>query len=89
MFKKTREKSPYYLLAVDFGYMLLASILLLGFIGWWVDKRYGTTPWFMVAGGALGIAVGFNSLFRRLNLLEKGRKAAKKQGTDKNPPPGR
>lgn len=89
MFKKTREKSPYFLLAMDFGYNLLGSILVLGGLGWYVDGRYGTTPWFMIAGGGLGIAVGFNSLFRRLNLLEQRRKAERKQAKTEDSPPGR
>lgn len=90
MFRKTRERSPYFLLAMDFGYTLLASILIFGGLGWYLDGRYGTTPWLMVAGGGLGIAVGFNSLFRRLNLLEQRLKVAKKQEAPKEePPPGR
>lgn len=89
MFKKTRDKSPYFLLAMDFGYTLLASILVFGGIGWYIDSRYSTSPWFMLAGGGLGLAVGFNSLFRRLNLLEERRKTGRKQGEPKEPPPGR
>lgn len=89
MFKKPRDKSPYFLLAVDFGYNLLGSILVLGGLGWYIDSRYGTTPWFMIAGGLLGIAVGFNSLFRRLNLLEEKRKVDKKQRSTQDSPPGR
>lgn len=88
MFKKPRDKSPYFLLAMDFGYNLLGSILVLGGLGWYIDKRYGTTPWLMIVGGLLGIAVGFNSLFRRLNLLEQKRKVDKKR-SEQDPPPGR
>lgn len=89
MFKKTRDKSPYFLLAMDFGYNLLGSILVLGGLGWYIDGRYGTRPWLMIGGGLLGIAVGFNGLFRRLNLLEERRKAERKQEALKKPPPGR
>lgn len=78
MFRKTREKSPYFLLAMDFGYMLLAGILVLGYLGWLADKRFGTSPIFLLVGFGLGIATGFSSLFRRLNLLERNRKEAKK-----------
>lgn len=87
--KKPRDKSPYFLLAVDFGYNLLGSILVLGGLGWYIDTRYGTTPWLMIAGGLLGIAVGFNSLFRRLNLLEEKRKVDKKKSSAQDSPPGR
>lgn len=83
MFKKTRDKSPYFLLAMDFGYTLLASVLVFGWLGWYIDSRYGTKPWLMLAGGGLGLAVGFNSLFRKLNLLE-----ARRKSESKKKPPG-
>ncbi|HYG58466.1 MAG TPA: AtpZ/AtpI family protein [Symbiobacteriaceae bacterium] len=87
MFRKTREKSPYFLLAVDFGYSLLAGVGLFGYLGYWLDGRFGTTPWLMIAGGALGLATAFNGLFRRLNVLEGGRKARRKQDKEKGPDP--
>ena len=85
MFNKTREKSPYFLAAMDFGYTLLAAVGVFGWLGWWLDRRYGTNPWFLLGGIGLGLAVGFNSLFKKLNLLEKRAKAAKqKRTTDKS-----
>lgn len=86
MFKKSQEKSPYFLVAMDFGYTLLAAVGLFGFIGWWLDNRYQSTPWFLLGGIGLGLAVGFNSLFKRLSLVEK-RHRANKQGpeADKKP----
>lgn len=77
MFKRTREKSPYFHLAMDFGYTLLASVLVFGYFGYWLDNRYDKSPLFLISGIFLGLAVGFNSLFRRLNMLEAKRKAAK------------
>jgi len=75
VFRKTREKSPYYLVAMDFGYTLLGAFGVLGYIGYRLDLRYDSSPWFLLAGFGLGIAVGFNSLFRRLSLLEHKRKS--------------
>lgn len=77
MFKRPREKSPYFLAAMDFGYTLLGSLLVFGYLGYRLDQRYNKTPLFLIGGIFLGMAVGFNSLFRRLNLLEQKRKAAK------------
>ena len=44
------------------GYTLLASILVLGGIGYALDAWRGTSPWFLVAGLILGIIVGFVEL---------------------------
>jgi len=44
------------------GYTLLASILVLGGIGYALDAWRGTSPWFLVAGLLLGIIVGFVEL---------------------------
>ena len=46
------------------GYTLLASILVLGGIGYALDAWRGTSPWFLVAGLLLGIIVGFVELAR-------------------------
>jgi F0F1-type ATP synthase assembly protein I len=84
VFRKTREKSPYLYLAMDFGYTLLAAVGVFGWLGWWLDGRYGTNPWLLLGGIGLGLAVGFNSLFKKLNLAEQRRKDAKRgRTTDK------
>ncbi len=44
------------------GYTLLASILVLGGIGYALDIWRGTSPWFLIAGLFLGIIVGFLEL---------------------------
>jgi F0F1-type ATP synthase assembly protein I len=85
VFRKTREKSPYYLAAMDFGYTLLAAVGVFGWLGWWLDNRYGSTPWFLLGGIGLGLAVGFNNLFKKLNILEYRRKATKKPRSSKKP----
>lgn len=87
MFRKTREKSPYFLAAMDFGYTLLAAVLIFGSLGLWLDRKYATSgPWFLLGGVALGLAVGFNSLFKRLNLLEQSQKLSKKNPPDETKP---
>jgi F0F1-type ATP synthase assembly protein I len=87
LFKKTREKSPYFLLAVDFGYTLLAGIGLFGYLGWLADGRFGTAPLFLLVGIGTGLAVGFNSLFRRLNLLERKRRLDQAKDDPEDPMP--
>jgi F0F1-type ATP synthase assembly protein I len=46
------------------GYTLIGAILLLGGLGYAVDRWRGTAPWFLLAGLLLGIVVGFYELAR-------------------------
>ena len=41
------------------SYTLIGAILVLGLIGYALDKWRGTSPWFLLAGLLLGIVVGF------------------------------
>lgn len=55
--------------AVIAGYTLIGAIALFGGVGYALDAWRGTSPWFLVAGLLLGVAVGFYELaklvFRR------------------------
>jgi len=46
------------------SYTLIGAIMLLGGIGYAVDWWRGTSPWFLLAGLALGLIVGFYELAR-------------------------
>jgi F0F1-type ATP synthase assembly protein I len=46
------------------SYTLVGGIILLGGIGYAIDKWRGTAPWFLLAGLLLGIVVGFYELVR-------------------------
>ena len=46
------------------SYTLIGAILLLGGIGYAVDRWRGTTPWFLLGGLLLGLIVGFYELAR-------------------------
>jgi F0F1-type ATP synthase assembly protein I len=35
-------------------------------LGWWLDERFGCSPWGVLGGGMLGMAVGLYSLLREL-----------------------
>lgn len=48
--------------AATAGYTLIGAILLLGGVGWLVDRWQNTSPWFLLAGLLLGIVVGFYEL---------------------------
>jgi F0F1-type ATP synthase assembly protein I len=53
------------------GLELATTILVFLFIGRWLDHRWDTTPWLMIAGAALGFAAGFYGMFRTLAGLSK------------------
>ena len=44
------------------AYTMVGGILLLGGIGYLVDRWRGTAPWFLLAGLLLGMVVGFYEL---------------------------
>jgi F0F1-type ATP synthase assembly protein I len=44
------------------SYTLIGALLLLGGIGYAVDRWRGTSPWFLLAGLLLGLIVGFYEL---------------------------
>jgi F0F1-type ATP synthase assembly protein I len=46
------------------SYTLVGGILLLGGIGYAVDRWWGTGPWGLLIGLGLGIVVGFYEIIR-------------------------
>jgi F0F1-type ATP synthase assembly protein I len=48
------------------SYALLGAIVLLGGIGYGIDRWAGTSPWFLLIGLLIGIASGFGNLLRTL-----------------------
>ena len=41
------------------SYTLVGGIILLGGLGYYLDGRWGTAPWLLITGLALGMVVGF------------------------------
>ncbi len=50
--------------AAGASYTLIGAIILLGGIGYGVDRWRGTSPWFLLGGLVLGLIVGFYELAR-------------------------
>lgn len=46
------------------GTMLVAPMLVLGGIGYALDRRFGSKPWLLLLGLLLGMAAGFANFFR-------------------------
>ncbi len=53
------------------GIQLALTVVVLFFIGRWLDDRFGTAPWLMLAGLFLGIVGGMIKFFR--SAIELGR----------------
>lgn len=48
------------------GLQLALTLVVFMLLGLWLDKRLGTSPWFVVTGVFVGAAGGFYSLYRKL-----------------------
>ena len=49
----------------------MTTSLLVGYYGGtWLDQKFGTTPFLMVAGVLLGIVIAFYALAKELQILE-------------------
>jgi len=68
--------APYLDIGLVFVVFLVSGVLL----GRWLDERWGTEPWLLLAGSLLGMAAGFYHFFKVVFSL--GRKRA-------GGPPGR
>jgi ATP synthase protein I len=53
------------------GFSFVLAILLGAWLGWLLDKRFGTTPWLFFAGFAMGLAAGVLNVYRTSNKFLK------------------
>lgn len=54
-----RAVGPY----IDLGFTFVAAIGGGALAGYWLDRRWGTSPWLLLVGALLGIVVGFYHFF--------------------------
>lgn len=77
------DYAKYANMAFSFGVTMVAGILLGLYGGGWLDRRLGTSPFFLLAGVLLGVGVGFRSIISELRVLEKKVPGAKTDDRDK------
>ncbi|MEK9135593.1 MAG: AtpZ/AtpI family protein [Bacteroidota bacterium] len=53
------------------GMQLAIAVVGCFFLGRWLDEEFGTSPWLMITGLALGTAGGFISFFRSAMTMAK------------------
>jgi F0F1-type ATP synthase assembly protein I len=49
---------------VGIGFEFVVSVVALGAIGWYLDRKWNTTPWLLVVGLVLGLIVGIWTMVR-------------------------
>ena len=57
--------SPSWLRYAGLGLELAGTVAVLTLAGWWLDGRFGTAPWGVLAGAVLGLSAGMYNLGRR------------------------
>jgi F0F1-type ATP synthase assembly protein I len=46
------------------GVEFIVAVGLFAAVGWWLDGKFGTSPWLLIAGSGLGFAVGLWSMVK-------------------------
>ncbi len=62
-----RKAGPY----LDASWQLAGAVGVGTLLGWWLDRKLGTSPWLLVGGSLFGIGVGFYLFFKILMNLGK------------------
>ena len=58
-------------LAWELGYLIVIPLVIFALGGRWLDKQYGTSPWFLLGGLVLSIIITTISLIRKFSSLLK------------------
>ena len=53
------------------GLQLAMTLVAFMFLGIWLDKHFGSSPWFVLIWVFVGFAAGFYSIYRRLMAATK------------------
>ena len=62
-----RKAGPY----IDASWQLAGAVAGGSLLGWWLDKKFHTSPWLLVTGALFGIGTGFYLFFKILMTLGK------------------
>ncbi|MCA9314511.1 MAG: AtpZ/AtpI family protein [Planctomycetes bacterium] len=62
------------------GIELAATVFLFGLLGWWLDGRFGTTPWLLVVLAMLGVTAALIRIIRRATQEERADEKAERDG---------
>ena len=62
-----RRAAPY----LDASWQLAGSVALWTVVGWFADSKLKTTPWLLVSGSVVGMALGFYLFFKTILAMGK------------------
>jgi F0F1-type ATP synthase assembly protein I len=68
--KTLKEVGPY----LGLGVQLAATLVVMIFIGDWLDKKFNTSPIYVLISGCLGIFIGMYNLIKTVTSLDKKNK---------------
>ena len=51
-------------------------------VGWWIDKKLGTDPWFTVVGTLFGSAAAIREMLRMVNAARREEEDEASEGTE-------
>jgi F0F1-type ATP synthase assembly protein I len=53
------------------GMELAAAVIFCLLIGYWLDGKFGTSPWLAVVGIILGSGIGFRAVYAAAKVMQK------------------
>lgn len=86
--ERARERaagSAAYLRHAGAGMQFALTFLGMGLVGWWLDRRLGSTPWLLITGILVGAAGGMYSLAARLGALPRSTPSDSQETSHKRP----
>ena len=68
--RANRESATWHRMA-GVGVEFVVAVGLCAGLGWWLDGKFGTSPWLVIAGCGLGFTVGLWQMVRAANRMMK------------------
>jgi len=65
-FKAIRAASP----LIGAGVQMAAAVILMFFVGRWLDAKFGTDPWLMITGIFFGVGGGLYAFVRTVSDVD-------------------